>query len=485
MQSAAKVGLLVVVFVGLLFGAYAVLGKSLFAPPLERYHADFPDAGGIAPGTPVLLAGVNVGSVTEVKLLSPKMAEMTLDLKKGTQVPDGSVVVIPTALIGLGQNPVTLLPPAVLTGRVADRNVPLKGYKGSPLDGILPNAPATAEELTKTMAAVRKLLEDQKLKGRFETLLASSNQTIENFGKLSGQVSTLLNNNQANLTRALAAATNAMQDVRRVTYRVAQLMDEGKLQKNAEEILARVQIMEKHADQVIVSMNNLINDPNLRGPINQMAANAAQMSETGKAIASNAEKITANGTQMSAQGVEISKNVNTITQKAIKLTDNANELTTNAIQIENKLSGVLDKVGGFFNKGSGSKPNISSEIDIMRQTTPGRWRTDLSFSTPIPDGTLYAGIFDAFESNKLTIQLGKPVTQALDYRYGIYASKPGFGVDYAVSSKLALRADAWNINAPRLDLRAKYDFGGGLFGWFGFDRVFHQTAPTIGIGVRR
>jgi hypothetical protein len=121
----------------------------------------------------------------------------------------------------------------------------------------------------------------------------------------------------------------------------------------------------------------------------------------------------------------------------------------------------------------------------MRETDPARWRTDITFAVPIPDGTLYAGLFDAFERNKLTVQVGRPISPALSYRYGIYASKPSFGVDYALSPKLSLRADAWDINAPRLDLRMRYDFRNGLTGWIGVDRIFRQNAPTIGIGIRR
>lgn len=486
MQSAAKVGLLLVVFIALLVGGYAVLGKSLFAPPVVRYMADFPDAGGITPGTPVNMAGVPIGTVAEVKLLSPKQARMSLDIKEGVQIPAGSVALIPSSLIGLGQNPLEIVPPERLTGAVASKEVPLVGKKGSPLDSFLPNSGETVGELTKTMAAVRKLLEDEQLKGRFETLMATSNQTIDKFGKLAGEVQGLLNENHANLNRAIATATNAMQDVRQVTYQVAKLMNEGKLQKNAEQILQRIQTIEKHADDLVVSLNNLVNDPNLRGPANRIAENAAQISETGKTIADNTAKITANGTEISAQGVEISKNVNTITTKAIELTDKANEIAANAVDIENQLKGVLDKVGGFFNRSPGAgKVKLGSQIDLMRQTSPGLWRTDITFDTPLPDGKLYIGLFDAFEKNKLTVELGKPVSSSLQYRYGIYASKPGVGVDYSLSSRLSLRADAWDINRPRLDLRARYDFGNGLVGWFGFDRVFHQTAPTIGIGVRR
>jgi len=111
MQSAAKVGLLLVVFVGLLIGGYAVLGKNLFGAKTDVYYVDLSDAGGVSEGTSVLIAGVNVGSVTAIKLLSPKRAELKLDLVKGVKVPVGSVVQLPTSLIGFGESPVNIVPP--------------------------------------------------------------------------------------------------------------------------------------------------------------------------------------------------------------------------------------------------------------------------------------------------------------------------------------------------------------------------------------
>jgi len=68
MQSATRVGFLVVVFVGLLVGAYAVLQRSFFAPKTKTYYAEFADAGGVTTGARVLMAGVEIGTVAGVEL---------------------------------------------------------------------------------------------------------------------------------------------------------------------------------------------------------------------------------------------------------------------------------------------------------------------------------------------------------------------------------------------------------------------------------
>jgi hypothetical protein len=231
---------------------------------------------------------------------------------------------------------------------------------------------------------------------------------------------------------------------------------------------------------MVQSLDKLVNDPQLRGPMTKSLANVADITNTGKDIATNVKDITANGT-------EASKNVVVVSKKAIELTDRAVDLEDKAGKIEDQLKGVLDNVGNFFNKGKVGPaiPKITTEIDLLRQSQPGYWRTDLTFSTPLPDSTLYFGLYDALASDKITVELGHPISERLSYRYGIYASTAAVGVDYALAPRLSLRGDLWNINSPDLDLRTSYEFGNGLLGWIGFERILKDNALLLGIGVRK
>jgi phospholipid/cholesterol/gamma-HCH transport system substrate-binding protein len=491
MANAAKVGLLVVVFFGLLIGGYAVLGKSLLAPPKDLYYAEFEDATGVTVGTPVQMAGVTVGSVGKLDLMGPRRARLTLNVNQGIRIPSGTEAVVPTSFIGIGNNPVSLEAPITPSGTLTAGAV-LPGRRASALENAIPNSEKTVEELTKTITAVRKLLEDPRFKNRADALLASSNETIKSFGKLADSTNSVLVRNQAEIDRALATATNALQDVRRITFRVSQLMDRGKLTGDTEAIVANVKQITAQTERLMVSVDKLINDPELRGNADAIAANVADITNTSKAIAKNTEQITENGVSISKNvdeitknGIGISENVKTISAKAIDLTDKANTLATGAIEIENQIKGTLDKVGGFFNRGASRPIPLTSQIDLLRESDPARWRTDINFSYPLSDSILHFGLFDAFETNRLTVQLGKPVTSTFGYRYGIYASKPGVGVDYALSRKVNLRGDLFDMNDPRLDLRLRVELGSGLHGWLGMDRLWRDNAPTIGIGIRR
>src|SRR5438105_2519604 len=103
MQNAGKVGVLVVAFFAMLYMAYAMIGKDLFAQKHNFYFAKFSDAGGVPTGTRILMAGVNIGTVSEVKLKSPTEAVMTLSINHTVDMPKGAIAQIPSSLTGIGE----------------------------------------------------------------------------------------------------------------------------------------------------------------------------------------------------------------------------------------------------------------------------------------------------------------------------------------------------------------------------------------------
>ena len=225
-------------------------------------------------------------------------------------------------------------PPDNATEALAGPGTTLSGRRAGPLDSILPNSKETIGELTKTVAAVRKLLEDQKLRSNVESLMASSKLTMDKFAKLAGDVSSTLTSNRGNIDRAIAAATNAVQDVRRITLRVAEMANDDRFKGRLAQIIGRVETIEKHTDDLVENLNKLVNDPTLRAPASRIAANVDEITKTGKSIAAHTDAMTKNGEEVSKNAIEISRNLGVVSKKAITLTDTANQVATNALDME-------------------------------------------------------------------------------------------------------------------------------------------------------
>lgn len=465
MQGAWKVGLLVLVFVGLLIGAYAVLGRAIFAPKTDLYYAEVPDATGVNRGGPVLMAGVKIGRIEDIQLVDPRRARIVLAIDQGQRIPEGTTALVPTPLLGFGDNPITLVPPVAVTTYLSP-GATIAGSKASPFEGIFPDLGTTMSELNRTLIATRELMSDQKLKGRLEELLVTSSKAVEKLGNLAGSAETLVAENRASIKTAMASLSATMRDVQQGAKLATALLKDERWKNQADEMLTSLNRTASKAEELIASVNDLVNDPQLREPLRGTMANVQSMTDSGTRIAANTE-------EMTKHGVEISKNVEELTKKAIQLADEARD--------------VLKKLQDFFNRvpSKAGLKGIETEMDLTRQTDPWHWRTDVSATVPISDGKLHVGLFDAFESNRIVLQFGKTMGRSLDLRYGVYASKPGAGVDFRFAPRLSLRGDLYDINDPTFDLRARYELGSGLIGWVGLDNVFEKNRFAVGLGIRK
>ena len=468
MQGAWKVGLLVVAFIALLVGAYTILGQSLFAPKTDIYYAQFTDAGGTVSGTPVQMAGVRIGAVKEVELVGPHLARLELEINRKYMIPVGSKATITSAFIGFSQAPVTIIPPErPVALKLAPGSI-IPGVRSSAVESLLPEAHTTLTELNRTLTATRTWLEDQRLRGSITRLMDTTNKTAEQFALLAKHADVLLGRNQAMINHAVADAAGAMSDLRKSAAIVADFANDKRWKKDTIALVENLNRTSEKADKLVENLNAFVTDTSLRESLKQTAENAAKISDTGTRIAANTEEITKNGIVVS--------------QKAIELADEAKDLARTA-------KGVLEKLEGVFGKKGPSAASVlggvTGSLDVIRESNPGHVRTDINVAFPLKDQTIHVGLYDAFESNKINAELGKPLRGGSEFLYGIYASKPAVGVDYRIAPRLFLRGDFFDINHPRADMRARIEFGNGFYGWLGLEQIFRTNAPLVGLGFRK
>ena len=474
MQGAAKVGFLVVVFVALLYGAYAILGKAFSRQVIHTYYAEFSDVGGANTGTGVSMAGVRIGVVKKVELETPTSARLTLEIDQKYRIPNGSVAKIGGSLIGLGSSSLQIVAPkSPIEGDVPDGGT-IKGIKASAIDSILPEeGRQMLTELNLTLKSMRTLLQNQSLEKKLEKLIDNSSGTLSKFGTLADQAQGLLANtnrlvgqNQPEIARATHNAALAMADIRKSTQLLSQLVESGKYQDQTLSLLKQLNATAAKATDLMTNLNSFVNDPKMQADMKQTMSNVDKMTDSGTRIASNTEEMTKNGV--------------TLTKKANDLADKANDIADEA-------KTALQKISGFFNKGGGQPklPKVEAHLDLLHQSDPAHWRSDLYGRFDIGKSFVDVGLYDAFESNKVILQLGEPLGRMGTYRYGIYASKPAVGVDFRVAPRVTLRTDLFDINNPRFNVRTQFDFGNGFVGWLGFERVFDRDAFVAGIGIKR
>lgn len=479
MQNAGKVGVLVVAFAAMLYAAYGFLGQRFFGAVTQPFTVSFSDAGGVTPGTKVLMAGVSIGLVKSITLASPTEAKVELAIDPKVRIPEGTVASIPTSLTGIGETAVILVPGQGPTA-LAPGSI-IKGSKSGPLDSFLPNSKEAVEELTKTMAAFRKVLEDDKLMDEFKGLLASANKTMEQFGKTAGSVGGLIDQNQAKFAKIVDHMTASMSNVKSMTDELNAMAKDGKLRGDLSATLANFKQASSDGAKMVAELNKLIADPALQASFKNSATNLQTMTDSGTRMAANGEKIAHNFEVMSKDLPDISKKFSDLMTKA-------NDIAAKIDSIADDVKGAVNKLSGGIGGTSAIKvlTGIETQFDLVQQTKPNFLRTDFTAIIPQSNGDSFQiGLYNAFESNNMILQAGKKIDDRMGIRYGIFASKPGFGVDYSFGPKASLRGDVFSLNDPRFDLRFRYNIGKGVSTWFGVDRVFKDNAPTFGVGIQR
>ena len=137
MTAEVKVGIMTVVGVLLLF--FVVVGLShadLFRSSGLTVHVAFSDANGLQAGNTVRYVGVNVGKVESVTA-GKDGVEVTLKLKKGTEIPKDSEAVITTDGL-MGEKLVSITPGQDTQHLVTDGGT-LQGDKVKSVDDVMDN----------------------------------------------------------------------------------------------------------------------------------------------------------------------------------------------------------------------------------------------------------------------------------------------------------------------------------------------------------
>ena len=469
MQNAGKVGVLVVAFFAMLYMAYAMIGKNLLAPKPTTYFARFHDAGGTTAGTRILMAGVNIGTVTTVKLKSATEAEMTLAVNPTVSIPKGSQAQLPASLTGIGESVVLIVPPAVPQGTLEAGGV-LVGIKQGALDNILPNGKDAVEELTKTMAAFRKVLEDKSMMNHIDQLLVSSNKTMGEFGKTAGTMNNLMASNQGTLVKTLNDASAMMANMKGMTNELLAITKGGKMQNDLKATMENIRVASEKGNKLISELTKIVSDPEMQAAIKGSTANMQKITDSGVRIAENVDK-------MAKDGPEVTKKLN-------ELLTNANGLVAKFSDMAEDVKGVIKVVNTTLG-GKPSGPKFETYLDVIQESKPSFTRSDFRLVFPEASGnSIQLGLYNAFEGNKLIAQIGKKISPNMELRYGIFASKPSFGVDYSFGPKASLRADVFSLNNPTFDVRLRYGLGKDISGFFGMDRIFRDNALTVGFGIK-
>ena len=478
-RAPLKVGIAAVVgFLGL-FYAWAYLSR--LGLDTFRVRVVFPDTRGLLAQAPVRMNGVKIGNVKDIELdMQTRKPIVTLSIarKYRNAIPDDSKILISTGLlvsnpqieIVPGSSETPMDPNALYYGeeplstlaQISPETDRIVKEFSAALEAMSPRLTRSMEHVegilrrTETMMAdfgvisgrARRIASNPRiektLKGALVDLEAISSQarkTTETFGselqalmkRNSGRVDDLV----TGMFDLLQRFTDTVDAARGLVTRLAEQVNDPRLQQSLQETLDLTKATIARFNQVASDVHMLLGDAEVQGDLKATLTSVREATESGKKVAADMSRL---------------------------------------VERLNLPSG-----GPKFGIG---QPGLN--IEFGGRGTQPYFRSNIGVRFPLGKGNTFdLGVFDFAESNKLTAQYGTPFEGVGMFRYGLFASKLGVGLELNAPSGVEVVLDAYDPNRLTVDARAFLKLNSDWSLWMGADSVFRHTSPSLGVRLRR
>lgn len=447
------VGLTIILAAAWMVATVIYLRGTLAARRVYTVEAVFPDALGIREQARVYLAGVEVGEVQKVWLTSDLRARVRMALRRDVRIPEDTVAVVMSPGIAGVDKLIALMPGK--SSREAQEGAELRGMKEPGISDIAPVAQQTLQEVQQLVRSANEWLNDAEIRSSIKVTLRNVEQASARLTALTEQTRKLL----ASTGRSLDAV---VQDTRRSTRLLPQVVED------LQALLEQSRELVRTAQHATESFDRFVSDEQLQQNLRDAAREMSLLSAKLNRIAEDIGKYTGDEELRENVRSTVAEARNTLTE-ARQATERINRFVERLIQPSKLAIRPLDV-----------------SLDVYALLRDSMFRTDLTLAFPYRDSRyFYLGVYDVTESNKFILQYGSQLTPALNLRYGLYASKPGIGVDWTLRPGLQLHADVFDPNDLQVNTRAKIRLDADWSLWVGIDSLFRDNQPILGLQVTR
>ncbi|HUV04384.1 MAG TPA: MlaD family protein [Armatimonadota bacterium] len=391
----------------------------------------FDDSMGLIEGSTVTMAGVKVGRVETITLDKEHRAVVRMKINRRYRVPRGSTFVLRVGLL-VGEKTVDIVP-----NREAEGNLPpgarAVGQVPVRIEDILPQTKQLVANLTEASESLRNILADKEFEEHIKRSLANVEMATARLDRTMCAIEGTVTGQQDEVRAIVSNVQVASAGLRDLMGELGRFAKEGRLQESLGETLASAQRAAASLDRTAASLEQLVTAPGFQEDIRQTAAEA-------RAAAKEARD-------------------------------------------------VIGRFGRIFGRGPRLKPGIptrQTSLEGVLRPDDGRFRATLSATIPLQgDGFLNVGMYDVGAGNKLIVQPGQALNARSDLRYGIYASRLGLGLDYALSGRSFASFNLYDPYEPRLDVQAAYNLTDDVGVLLGVDDAFDDSKFTLGVRLTK
>lgn len=340
MTTEAKVGAFTLI--GFAFLSYIIIHLSGMGFGDKGYpvHVLFNEVNGLKPGNLVRYAGVDIGKVDDVHV-EPDGAKVRLLINSGVKIPDTAIVGIGADGL-MGEKYISISPGAETNGFLKAGDA-INGKDQQGLDRLLVTADSVLLDIQKLVQSLNTVFGDERVQNALIDSAVSVKELTENLNRMSAVMARMAINNEqdvkAMVTNLKFMSGSMMNAAGRVEHMLATLDNNGQTATDLREAIANLNATSKRVENMAVSIEGVVTDP--------------ETAENLKATLRNARGVSEKANRMMNQV----SNIKTETSAEVLYSAGAKEYKTNAdIRINTSPNDFL--LLGINDIGEGNKANV-------------------------------------------------------------------------------------------------------------------------------
>ncbi len=452
--AAAKVGLLIIIALALLVGAYLYLGGVQTGRGTYEIIVAFPDSQGLKRGDKVLMHGVQIGQVHAVVLeyhdreflYYPAAAYLRIrdeyPLYRNDRFMVESSGLIGEHFVGVRRDPAAKFESAIEPG------TKIKGETSAGLTDLIDETQGLVAEAKTAVGSIQSVVGDRQAQQqllsaiqKLQTAMATANKVAEEALLLVKDARSVVRRKDAQVEPMIENLEATVANLRRASAGVNAVIATTTVPQDISAAARSVRATADSAKHTATTIEDLVTAPETSDNVRATLRNLREATEEGK------------------QAVE----------KANRVLGRVDQATEKPIKLGRKLRDI----------------EVTGQLDVQWGTSHA-WRSDVNLDFRLrPDAQDFyrLGVRDFGDAMQLNLQRGVLLPANARLRYGLIGSELGVGYDRRMGRRTGLEADLWRPDDLRLDLRGTYQYRKDTDLLFGIDDFLGDN--SIFFGARR
>ncbi|MDO4921722.1 MAG: MlaD family protein [Phascolarctobacterium sp.] len=262
-SSEVKVGAFALGGAVVLAGIITFMGAFSFGKKGYELRIDYPQVSGLMPGHVVRYAGVQVGTVKELKV-APDKVEVIAEIDDNIKIPQGSVFSIAADGI-MGEKYVNVAPPLKMGQGFITEGSTIKGVPGGGMDEFFANSGDLVTRLENIAGAFENIFGDKEVQESMKDGFKNMRDISENMNTFTKVMADVAVANQQDISRMIQQMSELSQHMNGTVSHIESIMDgvdnNGQTGRNIAAIVANIEQTSERMENIVQMLESVAQDP--------------------------------------------------------------------------------------------------------------------------------------------------------------------------------------------------------------------------------